>query len=151
MDHNAEREIFISDLFSRYYPELRKMCLRRINRNQALVDAVDDVLQEVFVKAFDAYERLKDHRNIPGWLTETCKYLLSDKVKQYRRRGARHAFSIDALEGDTVASDADEIEAWVERNDVSDMIVEIYGTLSLREKGVFNEHMMRRQGRSTGP
>lgn len=68
----------------------------------------EDIAQEVFVRAFENYEVLRDHPTAPGWLRTVARNLCLNHIARYRRRW--RFFSEYRAEDE----DSDEDEAWPE-------------------------------------
>lgn len=58
-------------------------------------DAVTDVVQDVFLLAWERRAELMDHPNAGGWLMQALKYRVQGLGNKSRRRRAHLAFSLD--------------------------------------------------------
>lgn len=70
----------ISAIYNRYYVEVYKYAMYRLNDTQA----AEDLASEVFVRLLDAVEKKQGpHSNLRGWLIGTASHMVLD---EYRRR-----------------------------------------------------------------
>ncbi len=58
-------------------------------------DVLTDVLQDVFLTAWNRRETLMAHPNPGGWLVEAVKFRVRGAHAKAQRRGLRHAHSLD--------------------------------------------------------
>ena len=80
------RDEFIRDLYEQYFDVIKKYCLSKLRFDE---DAAADCAHAVFDKAAEAYEKLKDHPNVLGWLMITAKHLLHKKWRKSTRDSSR--------------------------------------------------------------
>ena len=80
------RDEFIRDLYEQYFDVIKKYCLPKLRFDE---DAAADCAHAVFDKAAEAYEKLKDHPNVLGWLMITAKHLLHKKWRKSTRDSSR--------------------------------------------------------------
>src|SRR2546426_973261 len=83
------------EAFMRAYQNMVFSTAIRLLGNEA---EAEDVSQEVFLKAYERYEELKDSRTVGGWLKTVTRNLCINHLSRYRARW--RFFSEMRLEGD---------------------------------------------------
>lgn len=68
---------------------------RRLQSPGSGDDALDDIIQEVFLALWDRRAELMNHPNVGGWLMEALKFRVSNARSKLTRRALRHAYSLD--------------------------------------------------------
>lgn len=83
--------------FERIYQEHADMLFRLTRHLLGGGDesAVYDLLQDTFLDAWNKRSALMVHPNIGGWLALSLKNRAASAVQKQRRRGMRHAYSLD--------------------------------------------------------
>ena len=136
-----EKEAFIESLYLQYAGKLERACLNYVRHREEYRDLVDDSIQKTFLKAYEAYDELKDAPYIEAWLFKVCRYRLMTELNTYRRRQKRHV----ALDGETVVSDErlmTAIDALPEKIGNQETLDRILDTLSEREKGLVRDRFV---------
>jgi len=77
------------ETYRRYAPYVAAVAYRLLGRDED----VDDVVQEVFVRAIRGFDQLEDRGAIKGWLAAITVRVVARKL---RRRRARRLFRIEA-------------------------------------------------------
>lgn len=65
--------------------------------------SVEDAIQEVFLLVWAKRKKLSAHPNLPGFLVEALRKKLLNALGKEKRRGERHAYSLDAFDHDLVS------------------------------------------------
>jgi len=65
--------------------------------------SVEDAIQEVFLLVWAKRKKLSAHPNLPGFLVEALRKKLLNALGKNKRRGEKHAYSLDAVEADLVS------------------------------------------------
>lgn len=63
---------FIEELYGKYYEELHRYCAMQFHFAPAYMPTVDDIVQEVFIKAYRNQKELLTHDSKMGWLCIEC-------------------------------------------------------------------------------
>lgn len=71
-------------------------------------DVVEDLVQETFVKAFEAWTRGRRPRKVAPWMATIC---LNTARSYWRRASTRFELSVDEVESGETAADTVEVEA----------------------------------------
>lgn len=127
------RNVFIDDLFNRYYDLLKKDLLRHINPSSVLFSRIDDCVQNTFLKAFEKYAVLKKHPNPPAWLIVTCRKLMSNEIKKTKRH---YSFSLDHPNAPDPPDLYDSIEAWLDRQEAQELANKVLDLMTEKEKPI---------------
>ncbi len=89
----------IRELYDRSHPQVRAFLLRMLGPDPEL----DDMLQTVFIRAFNALDTFRGDAKLSTWLYQicgnTCRNLMRSRYRQRRLHDALHFFTI-AREGD---------------------------------------------------
>lgn len=83
---------------------------RRLQSPSIDEDALDEILQEVFLTLWDRRDALMNHPNIGGWLTQALKFRVSGRQSKLSRRALHHAYSLDEDDAPPVADGSDSPE-----------------------------------------
>lgn len=76
---------------------------RRLQSSSSGDDALDDIIQEVFLALWDRRAELMHHPNVGGWLVEALKFRVSNARSKITRRSLHHAYSLDAEDAMPIA------------------------------------------------
>lgn len=136
-----EKEAFIESLYLQYAGKLERACLNYVRHRGEYRDLVDDSIQKTFLKAYEAYDTLKDAPYIEAWLFKTCRYRLLTALNTYRRRQKRHV-PLEDEETLTQAQLMTAIDALPEKIGSRETLERILDALSEREKGLVQEHFV---------
>jgi RNA polymerase sigma-70 factor, ECF subfamily len=82
------REV-LGKLLQQYAPMVRSICARRLGCNQC-----DDLQQEAFLRVIKSCHRVRDARQLPGYLRTITVNLCSDRLRAHRSRP--HLYQADA-------------------------------------------------------
>ncbi len=140
------QEAFTAQLYAQYYQPLEKQCRRIVQYNPELDELISDCLQKVFLKAFQAYDKLKDHPNVGGWLFLTTRNALMDELRRYNRQQALSALPIDSCTERALPSLYDYVEQFIENDAVQQCINAVIFSLTPGEKEIFQKHFMEGMG-----
>jgi len=70
----------LTDLWHEHHARLRGYIARRVGDR----DAVDDILQEVFLKAHHHLHKLKSHGSVAAWLFRIAAHAIADHYRVHR-------------------------------------------------------------------
>lgn len=79
---DAHESQYCWDGLEQFIPALRKELERRSRRS----DEVDDLLQETLLRAARFRRRLRDPRNLRGWLRQIARSVLSERLRTQSRQ-----------------------------------------------------------------
>ena len=83
----------LGDLFRRYAPYVATIGLRLLGRD----DELDDLVQEVFIKAYRGLHQLRSADSVKPWL---ARITVRRATRRLRRRRVRAFFSLESLPAD---------------------------------------------------
>lgn len=135
MRYSDEKSRFLTQAFSAYQPLVELTCMRMVHYNAQLEDLVDECVQEVFVEATKAYEKLRSHENVGGWLVVTSKNLMKEAL---RHRKYRQLLFVTTYE-DNVDGIISSLEIWFETSHQMEIIEKIRMLLTDKENKVFEQ------------
>lgn len=98
-----EREWF-EQLYREYADFLFRVGRRLLDPGES-EDLLLDILQDVFLTAWDRRETLRAHPNPGGWLVEAVKFRVRGSRAKAQRRGLRHARSLDEADAPPAIAD----------------------------------------------
>lgn len=136
------REAFINALYNEHHRTLTRACQRQLGRVSNGGDLVDECVQDVFVQAYRSYDTLLEHPNVPGWLFRTLHNRVLSALRQRKRREKAIALHIDEKEADLPAP-VDLLDQWMDREDTRQALERIIGTLTDKEKLIFDDYFLR--------
>src|SRR5215468_5680959 len=90
--------------FMRYYQNMVFSTAMRLLANQA---EAEDVAQDVFLKAYERFDELRDHPGAGGWLRTVARNLSLNHLSRYR---SRWSFFSELFRGGQDDADEHEIE-----------------------------------------
>lgn len=100
---------------------------RRLQNPGESEDALFDIIQEVFLVAWDKRAELMTHPNIGGWLVSAIKFRVRGARSKVQRRSAHHAYSLDEPETVPLADDSLSVEQDAVLSSHLDAIRELLG------------------------
>lgn len=130
-----ERNEFLNALFTAHHDSVERSCLRMIRYNPALRDLADDCLQETFYTAAIAYEELKSHPNIGGWLHVTANNKMKNELKKRKVRSKMEG----AFLNEDLQASINGIEQWQEKVQNDEIIAKIVSALTDAERPIFQD------------
>lgn len=86
MEGTGVNDQFIEALYKNYYEELHRYCAMQFHFAPAYMPTVDDIVQEVFIKAYRNRKELLTHDSKMGWLCITCRNMCRSIVRRDLRR-----------------------------------------------------------------
>ena len=136
-----EKAAFIESLYLQYAGKLERACLNYVRHREEYRDLVDDSIQKTFLKAYEAYDELKDAPYIEAWLFKVCRYRLMTALNTYRRRQKRHV-PLDDAAAVTNERLMTAIDALPEKIGSRETLERILDALNEREKELVREHLV---------
>ena len=115
------------DLVQVYEPEIRRFISRKVD-----IDSIDDVLQEVWVAAWQGYSSLQDQTRVRAWIYGICLHKCHDYYRARQKDGRVIAITeVEILDQrpspETIVLDAARVVFLLENLDESQKeIVELY-------------------------
>lgn len=100
----AGDETYFAELHSCSTPTLRA----RAQRLVSYADDVDDVLQETWMRAYEARSRFTNRGSLDGWLWFICRNVCVDLLRSERRRQRLIAYAVSITAADNVNPGIDE-------------------------------------------
>lgn len=131
---NLVSHTYFEQLYRQYNEALRQYCLTQFNYSSAYADMVDDVVHDVFVKAYREIDRLRRHPNPMGWLCVTCRNICRSSIRRDLRRR-------EIIEEHAPLSNyslcCDDVLRWAESREDQEALESLKRTLSSHEAGVY--------------
>lgn len=119
------------EMYENQYPGIHNYVRRMICHNEG---AVDDLTQEVFFVAYEKWEMLRTHPNIPGFLTLVARNKMKKWFQKQNRAGLDSSDLIDTM---TYAEEpADELDAY----QMVDFYSSLEHTLSGRDLSILRHY-----------
>ena len=122
-------ESAFNEIVRRYQEKLYWVARRFVNDH----DEADDVVQEVFIKAYDA---LKDFRSESGLYTWLYRIAVNMSLNVVRKRKVREFLQLDTLLGEEQSSEDRPDEA-LERSEHRSLVQEAVNKLPEKQRAVF--------------
>ena len=117
MEGTGVNDQFIEELYRNYYEELHRYCAMQFHFAPAYMSTVDDIVQEVFIKAYCNRKELLAHDNKMGWLCITCRNMCRSIVRRDLRRKELTGIAVPLEECNDYVQRLDDIMRWVEQQE----------------------------------
>lgn len=131
---------FIEELYKNYYVTLYRYCATQFHCDPAYMSLVDDIVQEVFIKAYKNQKALMNHSNKMGWLCITCKNMCRSIVRRDVRRKEIIGVSVPIETCNDYVQRLDDIMCWVESREDSEVLAALKETLTPTEMRVYEAY-----------
>ncbi len=104
---------------------------------------VDDIVQEVFIKAYKNQTELASHPNQIGWLCITCRNMCISIIRRERRRQEIIGRMVPMENCDEYAQRLDDIMRWLEKQEDQEVLLALKQTLTPVEVRVYESYYER--------
>lgn len=131
---------FIEELYGRYSEDLHRYCAMQFHFSPAYMPIVDDIVQEVFIKAHRHWKELMKHSNKMGWLCVTCRNMCRSTVRRDLRRTELTGATISLEHCNDYAQRFDDIMRWVEQQEDREVLDALKQTLTGSEARVYKAY-----------
>lgn len=131
---------FIEQLYRDYYEELHRYCAMQFHYSHDYRSDVDDIVQEVFIKAYRYRKVLLTHENQMGWLCVVCKNMCRSIKRRDARRKELIGVSVPLEDCNDYAQRMDDIMRWVERQEDREVLSALKQTLTATEGRVYKAY-----------
>lgn len=131
---------FIEELYKNYYEELHRYCAMQFHFAPAYMPTVDDIVQEVFIKAYRNRKELLTHDSKMGWLCITCRNMCRSIVRRDLRRKELIGVSVPLEDCNDYVQRLDDIMRWVEQQEDREVLDALKQTLTDTEAHVYRAY-----------
>ncbi len=131
---------FIDELYRDYAEELHRYCAMQFHFAPAYMPAVDDIVQEVFIKAYRERKDLMEHTNKMGWLCVACRNMCRSIVRRDLRRRELIGIAVPLDDCNDYAQRLDDIMRWVEQQEDREVLDALKQTLTAAERRVYQAY-----------
>ena len=131
---------FIEELYRNYYEELHRYCAMQFHFAPAYMSDVDDIVQDVFIKAYRNRKELLAHDNKMGWLCITCRNMCRSIVRRDLRRKELTGVAVPLEDCNDYAQRLDDIMRWVEQQEDREVLESLKQTLTDMEARVYKAY-----------
>lgn len=131
---------FIEELYRDYYEELHRYCAMQFHFSPAYMPTVDDIVQEVFIKAYRNRKELLTHDSKMGWLCITCKNMCRSIVRRDLRRKELTGVAVPLEDCNDYVQRLDDIMRWVEQQEDREVLDALKQTLTDTEARVYRAY-----------
>lgn len=140
MEGTGVNDQFIEELYRNYCEELHRYCAMQFHFAPAYMPIVDDIVQEVFIKAYRNRKELQAHSNQMGWLCITCKNMCRSIVRRDLRRKELTGVAVPLDDCNDYAQRLDDIMRWIEKQEDQEVLEELKKTLTVTEAHVYKAY-----------
>lgn len=137
---------FIEELYRNCYEELHRYCAMQFHFASAYMSDVDDIVQDVFIKAYRNRKELLAHDNKMGWLCITCRNMCRSIVRRDLRRKELTGVAVPLDDCNDYAQRLDDIMRWVEQQEDREVLDSLKQTLTDTEARVYKAYYEEGQG-----
>lgn len=130
----------IEELYRNYYDKLHRYCAMQFHFAPAYMPVVDDIVQEVFIKAYRNRQELLAHDNKMGWLCITCRNMCRSIVRRDLRRKEITGVAVPLEDCNDYAQRLDDIMRWVEQQEDREVLDALKQTLTNTEARVYKAY-----------
>ncbi len=134
---------FIVQLYNDYSEELHRYCAMQFHFSATYMSYVDDIVQEVFIKAYKDQMELVNHPNQMGWLCITCRNMCISIIRRERRRQEIVGRMVPMDDCHEYAQRLDDIMRWLERQEDQEVLLALKQTLTPVEVRVYESYYER--------
>lgn len=131
---------FIEELYREYHEELHRYCAMQFRFSPQYMPMVDDVVQEIFFKAFLHQTEVIDHPNPMGWLCVACKMMCKSIIRRDLRRREIAGVSVPLEDCNDFQQRMDDIMRWAEQQDDREVLESLKKTLTATEIKVYEAY-----------
>ena len=131
---------FIEELYRNYYEELHRYCAMQFHYASAYMSDVDDIVQDVFIKAYRNRKELLAHENKMGWLCITCRNMCRSIIRRDLRRKEITGVAVPLEDCNDYAQRLDDIMRWVEQQEDREVLDALKQTLTETEVRVYKAY-----------
>ena len=131
---------FIEELYKNYYEELHRYCAMQFHFAPVYMPTVDDIVQEVFIKAYRNRKELLTHDSKMGWLCITCRNMCRSIVRRDLRRKELMGVAVPLEDCNDYVQRLDDIIRWVERQEDREVLDALKQTLTDTEAHVYEAY-----------
>lgn len=131
---------FIEELYKNYYEELHRYCAMQFHFAPAYMPTVDDIVQEVFIKAYRNRKELLTHDRRMGWLCVTCRNMCRSIVRRDLRRRDIIGTQVSLEDCNDFSQRLDDIMRWLEQREDQDVLEALKQTLTSLELSVYKSY-----------
>ena len=131
---------FIEELYKNYYEELHRYCAMQFHFAPAYMPTVDDIVQEVFIKAYRNRKELLTHDSKMGWLCITCRNMCRSIVRRDLRRKELTGVAVPLEDCNDYVQRLDDIMRWVEQQEDREVLDALKQTLTDTEARVYRAY-----------
>lgn len=140
MDGTGVNDQFIEELYRNYYEELHRYCAMQFHFAPAYMPTVDDIVQEVFIKAYRNRKELLTHDSKMGWLCITCRNMCRSIVRRDLRRKELTGVAVPLEDCNDYVQRLDDIMRWVEQQEDREVLDALKQTLTDTEARVYRAY-----------
>lgn len=140
MEGTAVNCQFIEELYKDYFEELHRYCAMQFHFAPEYMPTVDDIVQEVFIKAYRNQHMLMKHANKMGWLCITCRNMCKSIIRRNLRRREITGVAVPLEECNEYSQHFDDIMRWVEQLEDQEALKSLKQTLTPTELGVYEAY-----------
>lgn len=131
---------FVEQLYENYLVELQRFCALQFRHSPTYMPIVDDVVQDVFLKALKHETLLRQHPNPYGWLALTCRNAVKSIVRRDIRRREILGKPVAVEEYEDIAQQQDDIVRWMDKMQHEDTIRHLRERLTPLEHQVYEAY-----------
>lgn len=131
---------FIEELYKNYYEELHRYCAMQFHFSPAYMPTVDDIVQEVFIKAYCNRKELLTHDSKMGWLCITCRNMCRSIVRRDLRRKELTGVAVPLEDNYDYVQRLDDIMRWVEKQEDREVLDALKQALTDTEARVYRAY-----------
>lgn len=131
---------FMEELYRNYYEELHRYCAMQFHFAPGYMSTVDDIVQEVFIKAYHNRYTLMKHANKMGWLCVTCRNMCRSIVRRDLRRRDIIGMQVSLEDCNDYSQRLDDIMRWLEQREDQDVLEALKQTLTPTELNVYKAY-----------
>lgn len=128
---------FFDQLYSTCHGAVHRYCAMQFHYDPAYMDTVEDIVHEVFIKAYREQQMLEKHPNPLGWLCVTCRNMCRSIIRRDLRRREITGRQIPLDACSEYAQCMDDLVRWAEAREDREALEALKKTLSENERQVY--------------
>lgn len=129
-------------IYTENHTRLVRYCRTLLLHDPKYQGLAEEIVQEVYITAWEQRDTLAEHPNIIGWLMTCCKHRCQSIVRRDLNRRDILGQQVEYDEKVAISQQQDAILRWLENMDASERLAELQKMLTPLEQSVFDAYFV---------
>lgn len=135
-------EHILVQIYTENHTRLVRYCRSLLLYDPKYKDLAEEIVQEIFITAWEQRDTLSQHPNIVGWLMTCCKHRCQSVVRRELNRRDIVGQPVEYDEEVASTQQQDAIIRWLENMDAREQLAELQTLLTPLEQSVFDTYFV---------